>query len=49
MAIGAGQGIVHSTGENSCLAGKTPTLICIDQPPSVVWPTLVVTLQRRRL
>jgi hypothetical protein len=35
--------------ESSCSAGPTPNLICIDQSAFRFWPTLLRTLERRRL
>jgi hypothetical protein len=49
--IVAGQSAIAfgSLTESSCSAGKTPNLICIDQPAFCFWPTLLMTLERRRL
>ena len=38
-----------SLTEGSCSAGQTPNLICIDQSAFRLWPTLLVTLERRAL
>src|ERR1700692_1105013 len=47
MLIIAGHGIIHWFRGKT--VAQTPSLICIDQPTSAVWPTLVLTFQRRRL
>ena len=38
-----------SLTESSCSAGQTPNLIRIDQSAFRFWPTLLMTLERRRL
>jgi hypothetical protein len=38
-----------SLSESSCSAGQTPYLIRIDQSAFRIWPTLLMTLERRYL
>jgi hypothetical protein len=48
--IVAGQAVAFgSLPESSCSAGPTPNLICIDQSAFRLWPTLLMTLERRGL
>jgi hypothetical protein len=37
----------RSLTESSCSAGQTPNLICTDQSAFRLWPTLLLTLERR--